>query len=275
MARCAALSRSETFRGSPHLSVKTLRHYHEVGLLAPAEVDARSGYRFYAIEQIATAQLIRQFRELDMPVESVREVLYAPDIATRNRLISAHLGALEQKLVETQTAVTSLRRLLDGGDAPIEIATRVAPAAIGIRIRAVVARAELLSWWRGALGELDAVVDAQGLTRTAPTFGLFASSLFQRDRGEVTLLVPVAEAPRAVGRSASLRVAAAELAVAEHQGAHDGIDVTYGLLGSHVAKHALGIAGPVRETYIVDSRTSADPGSWRTEIGWPIFATVR
>jgi DNA-binding transcriptional MerR regulator len=88
-----------------HLSVKTLRHYHEVGLLAPAEVDARSGYRFYAIEQIATAQLIRQFRELDMPVESVREVLATPDIATRNRLISAHLGALEQKLVETQTAV--------------------------------------------------------------------------------------------------------------------------------------------------------------------------
>ena len=30
-------------------------------------------------------------------------------------------------------------------------------------------------------------------------------------------------------------------------------------------------AGPVREAYLVGSRDAADPDSWRTEIGWPIF----
>jgi DNA-binding transcriptional MerR regulator len=68
-----------------HLSIRTLRHYHEVGLLEPAEVDPSSGYRHYTLDQVPTAQVIRRFRDLDMPVERVREVLAAPDLATRNK----------------------------------------------------------------------------------------------------------------------------------------------------------------------------------------------
>jgi DNA-binding transcriptional MerR regulator len=55
-----------------HLSVKTLRHYHEVGLLEPAEIDPSSGYRHYALAQIPIAQVIRRFRDLEMPVECRR-----------------------------------------------------------------------------------------------------------------------------------------------------------------------------------------------------------
>lgn len=53
------------------LSRKTLRHYHEAGLLVPAEVDAQTGYRWYSTTQVPTAQVVRQFRELGMPVAEV------------------------------------------------------------------------------------------------------------------------------------------------------------------------------------------------------------
>jgi DNA-binding transcriptional MerR regulator len=39
------------FATMTHLSVKTLRHYHEVGLLEPAHVDAGTGYRYYALDR--------------------------------------------------------------------------------------------------------------------------------------------------------------------------------------------------------------------------------
>ena len=64
---------------SAHLSVKTLRHYHEVGLLEPSEIDPNSGYRYYSYEQIPTAQVIRRLRGLEMPVAEVKAVLAAPD----------------------------------------------------------------------------------------------------------------------------------------------------------------------------------------------------
>ena len=36
------------FSRMTRLSVIALRHYHEVGLLIPAEIDEQSGYRFYS-----------------------------------------------------------------------------------------------------------------------------------------------------------------------------------------------------------------------------------
>ena len=48
------------FSRATHLSVKMLRHYHEIGLLEPADVEVGSGYRRYAAEQIVTAQIIRR-----------------------------------------------------------------------------------------------------------------------------------------------------------------------------------------------------------------------
>jgi DNA-binding transcriptional MerR regulator len=95
-----------------HLSVKTLRHYHEVGLLEPATVNPGTGYRYYSTAQVPTAQVIRRLRDLEMPVSQVKAVLDAPDAPARNALIAAHLGQLEAELAETRAAVESLRHLL-------------------------------------------------------------------------------------------------------------------------------------------------------------------
>jgi DNA-binding transcriptional MerR regulator len=78
-----------------HLSVKTLRHYHEVGLLAPATVNPGTGYRYYSADQVPAAQVIRRLRDLEMPVGEVKAVLAADDAADRNALIAAHLDRLE------------------------------------------------------------------------------------------------------------------------------------------------------------------------------------
>src|ERR1700712_4110207 len=101
------------FSRATHLSVKTLRHYHEIGLLEPVDIDPSTGYRRYAPAQISTAQVIRRFRDLDMPLEDIHGVLAAPDVDTRNQLIAAHLGRLESTLTRTQEAVASLRDLLE------------------------------------------------------------------------------------------------------------------------------------------------------------------
>jgi DNA-binding transcriptional MerR regulator len=79
----AALSIGD-FSRVTHLSVKTLRHYHDVGLLEPDQVDPHSGYRYYTTTQIPTAQVIRRFRDLGMPVREVGEVLATTDPDTRS-----------------------------------------------------------------------------------------------------------------------------------------------------------------------------------------------
>src|ERR1700722_14102995 len=92
------------FSRATHLSIKTLRHYHRVGLLEPADVDTDTGHRRYTADQIPAAQVIRRFRALDMPLEDIKAVLHTPDIAARNDLIAAHLSRLEGDLARTQQA---------------------------------------------------------------------------------------------------------------------------------------------------------------------------
>jgi DNA-binding transcriptional MerR regulator len=69
------------FSRATHLSVKTLRHYHRVGLLEPADVDPDTGHRRYTTDQIPVAQVIRRFRALEMPLDDIRAVITTPDVS--------------------------------------------------------------------------------------------------------------------------------------------------------------------------------------------------
>jgi DNA-binding transcriptional MerR regulator len=137
------------FARATHMSVKTLRHYHRVGLLEPADVDAGTGYRYYTVDQIPTAQVIRRFRQLDMPLDDIHAVLAAPDVDTRNDLIAAHLNRLEGNLARTQNAVASLRDLLGSPSAPIDIQRRTVAETCAAAIQDVVDIGDSLPWFQG------------------------------------------------------------------------------------------------------------------------------
>jgi DNA-binding transcriptional MerR regulator len=262
------------FSRATHLSVKMLRHYHEIGLLAPTDVDPDTGYRRYGTAQIATAQVIRRFRDLDMPLEEIHAVLSAPDPQTRSRLISAHLARLEASLARTQDAVATLRSLLERPQATEPVRHRHAPAVSAAAITEIMNSADALAWYQGALGELAATLRAQHISATGPAGGIYQNEIFTHDRGEATIFLPCQAPPRRVGRVAALDVPAAELAVITHAGSHAaGIDLAYGTLGAYVTRHALAVDGPIREYYLTGPIETSDAAAWRTEIGWPIFET--
>ena len=259
------------FSRMTHLSVKTLRHYHQVGLLEPAEVNPGTGYRYYLPDQVPTAQVIRRLRDLEMPVAEVKEVLQTSDTSVRNVLIAAHLDRLELELAKTHGAVESLRNLLQHSDAAPAVEHRTMPAVPAAGIQQMVDREDVLSWWQGALGELHATVRAQHLGVTGPSGGLYGSELFQHGRGEATVFIPVEGTVRPIGRVVPFTVPPAELAVLTHHGSLDEADITYGELGAYATTHEISIEGPLREYYLVDANDTPDAQEWRTEIGWPIF----
>ena len=115
------------FSRMTHLSIRTLRRYHEMGLLEPELVDASSGYRYYSGDQIPTAQVIHRLRELDVPLSDVQRILRSPDPDQRAALVAEHLGRLESELARTRAAVVSLRRLLAPEPAPLEVELRPSP----------------------------------------------------------------------------------------------------------------------------------------------------
>jgi DNA-binding transcriptional MerR regulator len=242
------------------LSVKALRHYHEVGLLAPAEIDPETGYRRYEAAQVPTAQVIRRLRELGMSLDDVRAVIEAPDVRARNAAISAHLRRMEGELEQTRATVKSLRLLLDEtAPAPIAIEYRIEEASRALAICAEIAHDDMFSWLDDAFAELHAAVKQ----RTAPDGALFSGELMEDEFGEIVALVP--GAGEVGGRVQALELPRVEYAVAIHAGPLEEVDRTYAALGTVVAERAIGVQGHLRENYLSDGRT---------EICWPVFQTT-
>lgn len=263
------------FAKATHLSAKALRHYHGLGILEPAEIDPYTGYRRYGTDQIATAQIIRRFRDLDMPLEEIGAVLSAADLTTRDRIISTHLERLEANLQRTQAATASLRTLLDpssrsGRFRPEHVSLEaISAAAIGAEIDVE----ETAAWWRGALAEIQASLDAQGVPVTGTAGAMISDELFSSGRGALTVFIPCQAAFVPVGRTEPFVVPAVEMAMVTHQGSHSDIDLAYGTLAEYVSRQALALDAPVREYYAKGPHTGTEESAWETRIGWPIFRT--
>jgi DNA-binding transcriptional MerR regulator len=236
-----------------HLSVRTLRRFHDAGLLEPARVDHSSGYRYYATDQIPTAQVIHRLRELEVPLADVQRILRSPDPAVRAELVADHMRRLESQLDRTRAAVTSLHRLLQPEPAGLDVELRVVPATTVAAVDDDVDRAHVLDWYAGAMAELDAVVPE----RTGSPGGLYDNALFETGRGHLLVYRPTVDPPH-IGRVHPVTLPAVELAVTSQ-------------LGTWVVDNALAVGGPVRGTYLVGPRDTPEPAAWRTEIGWPVF----
>jgi DNA-binding transcriptional MerR regulator len=252
-----------------------LRHYHQIGLLEPADVDAHTGYRRYTAEQIPVAQVIRRFRALNMPLERIQAVLLAPDLGTRNQLINQHLEALQSELLQTQSAVASLQALLEpppSSNLP-RISLRRMDSSPAAAISETISVEEASAWYQGAIGELHATLKAQNLSGIGPPGGIYSDDLFAEERGRATIFIPCLGEVHPIGRVETTVIPAVELATIVHAGPHSEIDRAYGTLATYVAYHALGVDGPIREYYLVSNHDTPDESAWQTEIGWPVFRT--
>jgi DNA-binding transcriptional MerR regulator len=262
------------FSRMTYLSVKALRHYHDIGLLVPADVDEASGYRRYTTEQIAAAQVIRRLRELQMPLESIRQVITAPDPRSRNAVIAGHLRSMERQLESTQSLVASLRALLTEPErTEVQVEYRVQPAVRTIALRERIGMADAEAWWGDAFQRLRALLFRLGVRRAGPDGALYYGDFFQSEAGDVVAFIPIADTASAAPGASIVDIPAAEVAVTVHRGPFADLDRTYALLGTYVAERAIGIEGPIRENYLVSAADTPDEAQHRTEVCWPIFRT--
>ena len=208
-----------------------------------------------------------------MPIDEIRGVLHAPDPVTRDTVIAGHLRRLESDLGRTRSAIATLRDLLEHPESQRPVARRHLPGLVVAAITEQVASAEIGAWLQGALGELYATVSAQGQSTGGVAGGVYADGLFEADGGEATVYLPAVSPIDATGRVRLAELPAVDLAVVSHHGPEAGVDRAYGDLAAYVARHAIGVAGPIREFYPVNRHHTGDQSQWRTEIGWPIFPT--
>ena len=95
------------------VSVKTLRFYHEKGILIPSSVDEATGYRSYDAGKVEKARVIRQLRQMEFSIEDIATVLgECTDEADILTYLERQKNTLQQRIQEDRDIVRSLNEII-------------------------------------------------------------------------------------------------------------------------------------------------------------------
>src|SRR5262249_43355341 len=94
------------------LTVKTLRFYHEAGVLAPSFVDPQSGYRYYDRAQVQAARIIAFLRSLDLSLDDIKEILRHEGEADALAVLERQRTQLRERLARLRKAARELDRFI-------------------------------------------------------------------------------------------------------------------------------------------------------------------
>ncbi|MCY9703351.1 MerR family transcriptional regulator [Paenibacillus alvei] len=104
------------------ISVRTLHHYDEIGLLTPAHIT-EAGYRQYSEDDLALLQQILFFRELDFPLKQIKEIIYSPNF-NQAEALELHRSMLLEKRRQLDVMLETLDRTIRHMKGEIEMTNK-------------------------------------------------------------------------------------------------------------------------------------------------------
>ncbi|GAA0445484.1 hypothetical protein Aca07nite_03270 [Actinoplanes capillaceus] len=242
------------------ISANTLRAYHESGLLEPAVVDPRTGYRGYRVAQFGDAAVIRHLRELDVPLAAIREILAARDPEVTRRLLAEHRDRTLERAAHLERVLRTTGELLDAPEmvTPAAVIERVLPPVRAFTITREVAEDDFAGFLGEAFRQLTAVA------AVGPPGAVFPAE-YRDEPVPVTAYMPADDGPTLLpgGR----------FAVFEFTGPYREMTTGYRSLGAWLAGTGMAIAGPVRESYLIGPGDGVPEDGYRTDICWPLQLT--
>lgn len=255
------------------LSMKALRLYDRLGLLVPAEVDERSGYRWYRESQLETARLVAMLRRLDMPLAQVGEVISAPGPKAAE-LIATFWEAAERRVASQRELAAHLRLTLSGGEGIFgmyEVHERDVPEQLVLTEQRHVPVAELSGWIGRAMTRLATMAQHHGGI-AGPEFVVYYGEVNEDSDGPAECCIPVTpdqprseDAPMRVEpahREAYVRLTRAQVEYPQILSAYDAV-------AAWIKEHGRTIEGAPREVYFTDF-LAAKPADEVCDVAFPI-----
>lgn len=259
------------------VTVKTLHHYDEVGLLKPSHTDPFTSYRYYTLDQLPRLHTIVALKELGLSLEEIRQLLSeelsAEQIRGMYRLKQAEL---QQRLREEQARLAQvefrLRQIEQEGTASALdiVVKRIEPfTALTLR-RTFHSRED-----REAIAHaIEAGIRGGQIAWTGgiPT-SIFYEDEFRGDYLDTEMVVPVSatHAPVvALGEDISFTLrklpAIESAAVYLHEGDYDSLNDKYLLLQRWAVENGYHLSGTWRFRYHRGPMHRGDPTHFLTEI---------
>jgi DNA-binding transcriptional MerR regulator len=250
-----------TFGRLGGVSVRTLRHYEQVGVLCPASTDPATGYRYYEAEQLARLHRIQALQGLGLALHEIQAALehelsadqLGEMLAEKQRQLNAQVARDQARLARVQQR---LRYIAVEDDMSLEFVLRALPAErvaqVRHRGRHGLDFSSVREFSREARKVLDHALQTAAVRARGPAF------VHYEERPDGTLDPAVAVAiydqplePIASVETAELPGTDAVTTIYRGVGDHDFIGPVYGQMARYAADHGYIPHGPGRDQLLV------------------------
>lgn len=260
------------FSKASGLTIKTLRFYHERGLLVPARVEAGSGYRFYDKRNLETAKIIAVLRSLEFSLDEIHAFLKEGDHGDETVV-----DYLERRKSQVQDHIRAQREILGRLDQIIEQekVNQVAWNESGFKIEERTLESMLIGGVRmtGRYSDMGEGFGRLGKSLWRNITGAGMCLFFDEDYRETDAnfepFFPLKKKARKNIEGVSVRELEGGKAVClKHRGSYEELGRTYGKLFEHLKANNLQPCVPSREVYLKGPGIffKGNPSKYLTEI---------
>jgi DNA-binding transcriptional MerR regulator len=259
------------------VSVRTLRHYDEIGLLPPAKVDPATGYRGYSAEQLRLLNRIVALKELGLSLAQARQLVDGITLEELQGMLMLRRAQLEQELEAHRNQLLGVEARLryierEGAMPADDIVVKKVPA-MGVVAIAAPAPAFGPENIVPVVNQSAAQFDRLGISDLVKKAGPYVLFYEHDNYTDVTvyLALPVAEQPAELPSPAQyLVLPEIEAAVAVRNGLAANIfPMVYHDLARWAEDHGYEVHGPGREIWVNEVDDIADVDQQVFEIQLP------
>ncbi len=257
------------------VSVVTLRHYDELGLLKPIKIDRDSGYRYYSVAQLPRLNRILALKDLGFSLEQIEHVL-------NDRLTLDQLrGMLMLKHAETKQMVTEeqarlarisarIRQIeLEDKMSTYDVVLKTVPAMTVVSRRVTIpTNDQVPSYLNPAFMEVATYIKDAKCTITGPHFAIWhqAAEVITNEVAEAA--VPVNCASAGTDRIQVYELPETRVASAVHHGDFEDFTQLHTAILQWIEANSYQVVGAYREVYI--KHNPDDLSDTTTEVQYPV-----
>ncbi|MDD6869030.1 MAG: MerR family transcriptional regulator [bacterium] len=256
-------------------TVKTLRHYEQIGLLLPDEVDEATGYRYYRMEQMQRLNAIKDLKSLGFSLDEIKDI-YDDDTHTPSlEILEAKIDDCRRQLRELEQRRLRLAVLADSRKQLLimeKFSIQSLPEIIVASHREVVENYDAI----GAMCVNVIGPEMQRLGCKCPPPGYCFTIEHDKEYKPKDIDIEYCEQVEEAGEDSAIitfkRLPAVPTALCmKHVGPYDRFYQSYVELFKYAEEQGYQIAGAPRTCYIDGCWNQEDPEKWLSLIQLPVI----
>lgn len=263
------LYRIGVFAQMNKVTVKTLHHYDEIGILNPAHVDEQNGYRYYTSDQLPTLHRILALRRIGFSLEEIRQVIVE---GREEQSLQKKKSELLDKIADLTKQISCIESYLSYEDT-VKRHHVIIKSLPEVRVACMKVHLSNYGELFEKMPEMGVEMEKSGCVCAEPDycFTLYEENEYREENINARICQAITKIEQKTDRLECITFPYVEEAACTlHRGSYESFPESYRALVTYIERNGYEIIGTPRESYIDGMWNKDYVADWLSELQIPV-----